>query len=530
MSDPYTPKGVNYAPSADFLDRKSGGMPQALRHGRIPPQAIDMEQAVIGSVISEKGLDKVEDILTPEMFYKEAHRLLFKAVLDLKAEKIGIDMLTVKTKLSQDGTLENAGGFHYILELCGNVVSSLNIEYHARVIEKQYRKRESIKIGDKMVSEGFDETTDADDVMEDASKSLSMLVTGSTKSLSHMPDKQIDGMKRYENNMKLRKSFIESGAPMITGIPCGLSEVDTLTRGWQNGHLIIKAARPGVGKTTGAVSDSIAAAASGAIVAFFSLEMTEEELQDKIVGMKAMISPKDIADGNITTDQLRRLQDVWSRSNGIYIDETPAVTLRHVRSNGRRIRKENPGKKMLIIIDYLQLMSPSGNVRGRNREQEVAEISKGLKELAKELKCPVIALSQMSRSIETRGGDKKPMLSDLRESGAIEQDADIVIFHYRASMHGVEQYDDGSSTKGTGEFLVKKNRGGPLKDVMLRWEPWCRGWINQDESFIPTTTENAVDDLNLPPMQPNMKYLDRTAPKHSDEQPGKEGGGDFFPF
>jgi replicative DNA helicase len=490
--------------------------------GRIPPQAIDMEQVVLGACIDHtRAIERIEDDLLPEMMYKEAHNIMYGCLLEMRRKKIAIDMYTFKDYLSSKGILEDVGGLNYIIELTSKVASDANLEHHARAILKKYHKREAIKVGDKMVMDGFDETVSADEILEDASKSMSMLVLGSNRTMVHMPDKQVEAMKRYEGNMKLRKSFLETGAPMITGIPCGLREVDALTRGWQNGHLIIKAARPGVGKTSGAVADAIAAAESGAIVAFFSLEMTEDELHDKIIGYKARISPRDIADGNISTEQLRRLQEIWSRSIGIHIDETPAVSLRHVRANGRRMRKENPGKKLLIIIDYLQLMSPSENVRGRNREQEVAEISKGLKELAKELKCPIIALSQLNRSVETRGGDKKPVLADLRESGAIEQDADIVIFHYRASMSGITEYEDGSSTKGTGEYLVKKNRGGPLKDVLLRWEAWCRGWINLEDDFVGTTNENAIDDLPDPNrVQPKPVHFGE--PSHSEEQPPKK--------
>ncbi len=522
---------VHYQPDADFLKRKGD---QALmravgsmRSGRIPPQAIDMEEYVIcACIIEAKAMERVEDTLLPDMMYKDAHRIIYAALLEMRSLKMSTDLGTLKNFLSGKGTLEAVGGFHYLIGLQSKVSSSANIEQHAKFIMRAHLKREVIKIGDKLVTEGFDETIPPEASIEDASKSMSSIILGDAKSLRHMTEMQVEGMKRYEANMKMRKEFLATGAPMITGVPSGISELDALTRGYQPGLLYIKAARPGVGKTSGAVSDAVNAAESGAIVAFFSLEMTEEELHDKIVGYKARISPRDIADGNISVDQLRRLQEVWSKSTGIYIDETPAVSLRYVRATCRRMRKQNPKQKMVVIIDYLQLMSPSENIRGRNREQEVAEISKGLKELAKELKCPVIALCQLNRAVEMRGGDKKPNLADLRESWSIAQDADVVILPFRASMYVIEEYEDQTATKGTGEFLIKKNRGGPLKDILLKWEAWCRGWINLDDNFVSTTTENAVDDL---PDPKRVLPKDYSAPLSSQGNAGDESD-DFFPY
>lgn len=518
----------NYQPTigdSELFARKRGiSMPQALRAGRIPPQALDMEQAVLGAIIVERSaMEKVEDILTPDMFYKEGHRLIFEACLQLKAKRDPIDLRTVKEQLSINGNLENVGGFHYLIELSGKVASAANIAAHARTIAKKAAKRAAIKIGDKMVTDGFDETIEPDDIFEEASIAISSVTIGDVSNMTHMPDTQIEAMKRLELNMQMRKQMLEQGKPMVTGIPSGLNELDAVTLGWQDGNLVVKAARPSMGKTKDACQIAIAAADSGATVAFFSLEMTKDEIQDNIAGAKAGVSPRDMGSGSITPHALQRLQTAWAKTTGIHIDDTAAVSLAYVRKNARIQRAKNPKGKFLIVIDYLQLMKAVGK-RNFNREQEVAEISKGLKELAKELKCPVIAFSQLSRAVETRGGDKKPMLSDLRESGEIEQSADLVIFLYRASYYGLDVYEDGSSTKYTGEMLIAKHRGGPLRDIKLGWEPWCRGWVNKDTEIVPEPTEGAV-----PKFVGKDITISNTERINEDEN-SDGGGGDFFPF
>lgn len=494
---------------------------QAFRGGRIPPQAIKMEENVIGAILlHKKAFEKIEDVLIPEMFYKEPHRLIFESCLALRAKATPIDISIVCEHLAGRGLLEAAGGMYALMGLVSSVASDANILHHANTIIEKFKKREAIKIGDKMVNDGFDETIVADTIYDECSKALTTITVGQVETIHHMPDLQMKGLARIESRMKDRIQMLKDGRQVMIGIPCGLTEVDSLTKGWRDGQLIIKAARPGVGKTSGACGDAIAAAESGAIVAFFSLEMSIEELEDKIIGAKTRISPSAISEGDIDVEGLRKIQAAWETTVGIHIDDTPGVSLRHIRSVSRGLRLKYPNKKLLIIIDYLQLMGNDESVKGRLREQEVATISKGLKELAKRLKCPIIALSQMSRAVDTRGGDKKPILSDLRESGAIEQDADIVIFHYRASMYGLTQYEDGSPTYGTGEYLIKKHRGGMLKDVMLGWEPWCRGWVNMND-------QKEIEDTPFP--DPRRAVPIVRNPSEPNTEQGS-GGGDFFPF
>lgn len=505
----------HYAPTSEFLTRRANQFP-IRRGGRIPPQALEMEQVVLGSILIEaKAMGRVVDMLFTEHMYSEKHRLIYAACVSLNSRKEPINILTARNQLMLDGNLESAGGMHYITELTSRVASSANIEYHAAVIVEKYRKREGIKMGDKMVFDGFDETVTAEAMFDEMAKSLSQSTLGVATTIVHMPDMEREAIDRYERNMKIREE--SGGNIVVVGVASRLHELDRITGGWQDGHLIIIAGRPAMGKTRNALNSANAAALDGVQVVFFSLEMTKEDLMDIVVGERSGINPRDAKFGNITVNDLSRLRGAINSAKGIHIDDTAAVSLAYVRRVSRLMRKKCSGK-MLVIIDYLQLMA-SSNKHGANREQEVAEISKGLKELAKELKCPVIALSQLSRSVETRGGDKKPMLSDLRESGAIEQDADLVIFCYRPTYYGITEFENGESTDGIGMLLISKNRHGPLGEPKFRWEPTCRGWMNLDEG-----PESSFPD----PRRVQPVHHPGEA-RHSEDQPSN-GGGDFFPF
>lgn len=485
------------------------------RLGRIPPQSLEMEQAVLGAVMLESAaIGKVMDIISPDHMYSEKHRLIYSSCLALNGKNDPVNLLSVKNQLQSEGNLEAIGGAYYLTELTSKVSSSANIEYHAAVIVEKYRKREGIKMGDRMVLDGFDDTVSAEDMFDDMAKSLSQSTLGVATTIVHLPDMEGEAIDRYERNMRLREE--SGGNIVVVGVSSGLHDLDRTTGGWQDGHLIIIAARPGVGKTRSALNFANAAALSGVQVIYFSLEMTKEDLMDIVVGDRARVNPRDVKFGNITVDDLSRLRHAINGAKGIHIDDTAAVSLAYVKRVSRLMRKSCAGK-LIIIVDYLQIMTGSNKV-GSNREQEVAEISKGLKELAKELKCPVIALSQLSRSVETRGGDKKPMLSDLRESGAIEQDADLVIFCYRPLYHGITEFEDGSSTDGIGMLLIAKNRHGPLGEPKFLWEPTCRGWMNLGSG----------SESDFPDPRRVRPVVDHTLPRHHEDQPTE--GGDFFPF
>jgi replicative DNA helicase len=507
---------IHYAPSADFLSRKASQVPNMLRAGRIPPQAIDMEQVVLGAIMNERGaIDRVVDILDPDHMYSEKHKLIYAACLSLKGRREPIDLLSVKNQLQQDGHLEAVGNVYYLTELTSKVANSANIEYHSSVIVEKYRKREGIKMADKMVVDGFNDTVTAESMFDDMAKSLSQSTLGVATTIVHMPDMEGEAIDRYERNMRLREE--SGGNIVVVGVSSGLNDLDRITGGYQDGHLIIIAGRPSMGKTRKALNTANTAAKAGVQVLIFSLEMTKEDMMDIIAGERARVDPRNAKYGNISIGDLSRLRHAINGAKGIHIDDTPAVSLSYVRRVSRLMRKKCAGR-MIVIIDYLQLMSPSdGARRSGNREQEVAEISKGLKELAKELKCPVVALAQLSRSVETRGGDKKPMLSDLRESGGIEQDADIVIFCYRPMYYDITEFEDGSSTNGIGILLISKNRHGPLGEPKFLWEPTCRGWMNLDSG----------SESDFPDPRRVKPIVDTTIPRHHEDQPS---GGDFFPF
>lgn len=503
---------LNYLPPAGFLSRKVKQASNSLIGGMIPPQAIEMEQAVLGAILTERNaIDKVEDIIKPDMMYKEAHRLIYEACQALKASKNPIDLLSVKNQLSQSGNLEAAGGVFYLMDVTNKVSSSANIEYHARVIAQKHLARELIKIGNEAVRSGHDETTDVFELYDAIQQQLLGLFVGTTGNMTAMVDDWREGMDKAEKAMKFRQ---DNGESILTGVPSGLGILDSLTMGFQKQDLIIIGGRPSMGKTTLALNIIVNAAAAGTTVLFFSLEMDKHKIYRNIASIKAGLNPRDVVSGQITTEDLAKYGDSWAKASGIHVDDRAAVNVGYIKRIAKG--KIKIGGKFLIVIDYLQLMT--GNVKsGGNREQEIASISRGLKELAKDTDTPVIALSQLSRDVEKRT-DKRPMMADLRESGAIEQDADVIMFCYRPEYYGLTVYADGSSTHGIGEILVEKQRSGPLGELKFGWDSKRKGWHNLsdwDES----------DSLKFPKIQPNMIHTGE--PRHSEEQPGNE---DLFPF
>lgn len=431
--------------------------------GRIPPQALDMEEAVLGALLLEKdALHRIMDVLQPHMFYKDANRLIFETIVELFRNSDPIDILTVKNALRQTGKLEKAGGAFYLTELTSRVNSSANIEYHARVVAEKFILRQLISISDQVVQEAYDETTDVFELLDKAEQQLfEVSETNLRRNYMGMNELVIKTLERLEE-MRGKDSS-------VTGIPSGMIELDKMTAGWQKTDLVIIAARPAMGKT--ALTLTLARNAAlrfNEPVAFFSLEMAAVQLVQRMITSEAELDAQKVRTGRLEDYEWKQLiTRIGSLSKAqVYIDDTPALSIWDLRAKCRRLKAEkNIG---MVIIDYLQLMSGNTTKTG-NREQEIASISRALKEMAKELDVCMIALSQLSRAVESRGGDKRPVLSDLRESGSIEQDADMVMFLYRPEYYGFETDEEGNSTQGMAELIIAKQRNGPTGSVKLQF-------------------------------------------------------------
>lgn len=434
--------------------------------GKVPPQALELEAAVLGALmIDRKTMTVVASILKPKDFYKPAHQEIYQAIFDLYAAHSPIDLLTVSQMLRAKVKLEMAGGAGYLMSLSSNVNSGINIEYHARIIAELSIKRTLIEITAEIQKEAFQDSSDALDLLDQIQhKTHEATKHMFGKDVLAISDRDPKVMNEFETHRQSQSPF--------SGVPCGLHDLDKVTSGWQKSDLIILAARPAMGKTGFMCSVARNTAVDAGIpVAMFSLEMSAAQLITRLYCAEAGVNIKRIRKNQLTDDEwelFKQKKEVIARAP-IYIDDTAAISLKELRAKTFRLKETaNIG---LVIIDYLQLMTAYASKQGNNtnREQEIAAISRGLKELAKDLDIPVIALSQLSRAVEIRGGEKRPQLSDLRESGAIEADADVVLFLYRAEYYGITEDQMGSSTKGIGEVIIAKHRSGELADIPLRF-------------------------------------------------------------
>ncbi|TAH19332.1 MAG: replicative DNA helicase [Cytophagales bacterium] len=433
--------------------------------GKMPPQAIELEEAVLGALMLEKNaLNEVIDLLTPEIFYKEAHKCIYDAIRALFDKSEPIDIRTVVHQLRKTSELELAGGTAYIAGLTRNVASAANIIYHTRILIEQAIKRELIKLSGETLRDAYENSTDAFNLLDQMEQAIFKISETTTKknytdirSAMTMAIKELESKKDHKDG--------------LTGVPTGFSGLDRITSGWQRSDLVIVAARPAMGKTAFSLSLLRNAAVDfGKSVAIFSLEMSTLQLVDRLISSEAEIESTKLKTGRMQDWEMEQLNARISkiRDAKIFIDDTPALSILELRAKARRLKAQN--KIELIVIDYLQLMTgDTSKGSSGNREQEIASISRSLKQLAKELDVPVIALSQLSRAVETRGGDKKPQLSDLRESGAIEQDADMVIFLYRPEYYGITEDAEGNPTQGMGEIIISKHRNGSLGSVNLKF-------------------------------------------------------------
>lgn len=444
-----------------IIKSKASGVSSAGEIGRVPPQALDLEEAVLGALLLDReALTSVIDILRPEVFYKEAHQKIFAAIADLFEESEPIDMLTVTNKLKSLGTLKDVGGPYFISELTNRVGTPANIEYHARIIMQKYVLRELIHVSSATIKEAFEESSDVFELLDRAEQSLFDISeqnfrreSQDMKGLVQEAIKEVESAKNSEGKLR--------------GVPSGFTELDRLTAGWQKSDLVVIAARPGMGKTAFSLSLARNAAINEYPVAIFSLEMGAVQLATRLISAETEVEGEKLKKGDLKDYEWAQLNSrVRSLENApIYIDDTPALSVFELRAKCRRL-KEQKGLE-LIVIDYIQLMR-AGDGAG-NREQEISQISRSLKALAKELNVPVLVLSQLSRAVETRGGNKRPQLSDLRESGAIEQDADMVIFIYRPAYYDILDDGQGTDLTNLGEIIIAKHRNGSLDSVMLNF-------------------------------------------------------------
>jgi replicative DNA helicase len=437
-----------------------------LEKGKLPPQVIEMEEAVLGAMmIDKKGVDDVIDILQPDAFYKDAHKHIFEAILQLFTETQPIDLLTVSSQLKKNGKLDLAGGDFYLIQLTQKIASSAHIEFHSRIILQKFIQRSLIRISSEIIEESYDETTDVFDLLDKAESKLYEVTQGNIKRSSETAQSLVlQAKKRIEEI---------AGKEGLSGIATGFEKLDQVTSGWQPSDLIIIAARPGMGKTAFVLSMARNVAIQfGHAVAVFSLEMASVQLITRLISSETGLSSEKLRTGKLEKHEWEQLSTKVKdlEKAPLFIDDTPSLSIFDLRAKCRRLASQHGIK--LIIIDYLQLMTAGGNGKGGgNREQEISTISRNLKALAKELNVPVIALSQLSRAVETRGSSKRPLLSDLRESGAIEQDADIVSFIYRPEYYKIEEWDDDeqSPTAGQAEFIIAKHRNGGLENIRLKF-------------------------------------------------------------
>ncbi len=469
-------------------------------HGKIPPQAVDMEQAVLGAMMLEKdAVNQTIDIIKPAMFYKESHQKIYSAIYELFNKSEPVDILTVTNELKSQGDLEAVGGPFYISQLTNRVASTANVEYHARIISQKFIQRELIRISSEIIRYAFEDTTDVFELLDKSEQELFSVgednLRRSSESMSSLIDAAI-------------KNIEEAGSRegQVSGVPSGFTALDRITSGWQKSDLIVLAARPGMGKTAFVLSMARNMAVEYKVpVAFFSLEMSSLQLATRLISSETELEAEKLKKGQLEKYEYEQLNvKVNSLLNApMHIDDTPALSIFELRAKSRRLKAQHDIR--MIIIDYLQLMSAKGSDSG-NREQEISTISRSLKSLAKELDVPIIALSQLNRSVETRGGSKKPLLSDLRESGAIEQDADMVCFIYRPEYYQIMEEEDGGSTHGMGSLIIAKHRNGPLDEVKLRfvakfakfrdWEEQMGedpGAIQPNQNF-----DNAAQSMTMP--------------------------------
>ena len=441
-------------------------------YGHLQPQATDVEKVVLGALMVDKdAFSVVSELLSPETFYEPRHQKIFHAIRTLNMNENPVDIMTVTDELARQGTLEDVGGSPYVVELSSLVASSAHIEYHAKILAQKFLARQLISYASRIETDAFDPTVDVDGLMQEAEGRLFEISQRNMK----QDYTQIDPVIHQAVQI-LQKASANSGG--LTGIPTGYTKLDDMTSGWQKSDLVIIAGRPAMGKTSFALSLAKNIAVDfRKPIAFFSLEMNNVQLVNRLISNVCEIEGKKILNGQLSRDEWERLDRNLRKLTGapVYIDDTPGLSVFELRTKARRLVREKHVE--IIMIDYLQLMNANGMKFG-SRQEEVSTISRSLKGLAKELDSPIIALSQLNRTVEGREGleGKRPQLSDLRESGAIEQDADVVMFLYRD-----DYYNKDTDKKNISEVIIAKQRNGPIGTVELVWLPNYTKFANKEK-------------------------------------------------
>ncbi|MDD3108973.1 MAG: replicative DNA helicase [Alistipes sp.] len=443
--------------------------------GLLPPQSVELEEAVLGALMLEKdAVIEIQGIITPDTFYKESHQIIYRAIMELSMELKPIDLYTVSEKLRQMHKLTEAGGAAYLAQLTQKVGSAAHIEYHSKIIAQKFVQRELIRAATEIQKKAYDESMDVTDLIDLAEGEIFKVSEGHVKrDVQKSKDILTRTLQVIEEASKREGGF--------SGVPSGFTHLDRLTLGWQPSDLIIIAARPSMGKTAFVLTMARNMAVDFERgVAFFSLEMSAEQLMMRLIVGESGLDSRDVRNGQLTPEQWKHLETSIKplATAPLFIDDTPALSIYEFRSKVRRLKTQYDIQ--LVVIDYLQLMTAAVDTRG-NREQEVAMISRSLKAIAKELNIPIIALSQLNRSVESRGGNKRPQLSDLRESGAIEQDADLVAFIHRPEYYGLMTDEDGSPTQGMAEIIVAKHRNGAVDTIKLRFRKEQAKFLDYDD-------------------------------------------------
>jgi replicative DNA helicase len=459
--------------------------------GKLPPQAIDLEEAVLGAVMLEKdAILQVIDLLKPESFYKDEHQKIYQAISDLTSANKAIDLLTVTEELRKNKQLDEIGGPVYITQLTSRVASAAHVEFHARIVAQKFIQRELIRVSSEIQSRAFDESTDVDDLLDFSEAELFNIAQGNIKKESQKVNVLIkEAILQIEEASKRADSLI--------GIPSGFTKLDRLTNGWQNSDLVIVAARPSMGKTALVLTMARNMAVEhNRAVALFSLEMSSMQLVNRLIVSETELPSNRIRNGKLADFEWEQLDYKIKKlvDAPIFIDDTPAISVFELRAKARRLKRQH--NIDILIIDYLQLMTGTPDTRG-NREQEVSTISRALKGIAKELNIPVIALSQLNRSVEIRSGTKRPQLSDLRESGAIEQDADMVMFIHRPEKYGLMEDENGNSLRGLAEIILAKHRNGPIGDLFLKFKDEFAKFTELEETYLTPLTDVEMQPVSV---------------------------------
>ena len=473
--------------------KQESTIPDLSQYGKVPPQAMDIEEAVLGSMmLNQNALNTIIDQLTPPMFYKESHARIFSAIQRLFATSSPIDILTVTNELKKTGDLDIVGGPFYIASLTNRVSSAANIEFHTRILAEKFIQRELIRVSNNILTDAYKDSTDAIELLDKAAQEMFDIAESNfKKKVQDMPSLVREAVKNIEN--------AKDHEDQLSGIPSGFVELDRITSGWQRSDLVIIAARPGMGKTAFVLSMARNMAVTyHKPIAIFSLEMSSIQLITRLISSESRIPNDKLKSGRLDGHEWQQLLDKITpiTEAKMMIDDTPGLSVFELRAKARRFKQQYDIQ--CIVIDYLQLMTAGGDAKG-NREQEISTISRSLKNLAKELNIPVIALSQLNRGVETRTGSKKPQLADLRESGAIEQDADMVMFIYRPEYYHLDTFEDQTPTQGMAEIIIAKHRNGALADVRLRF-------ISQFAQF-----DNIDSDAEDAFLMPNSNF-DNTMP------------------